>query len=196
MSVWMVERELHGIMMQVLAAAQGAAQSAAINEAGKSMAQGTPVRHRRSVFSPTDGRCCCCLFEAASADAVRQVNDAAGLPLTGRRGARPAAAGLTDWPAVRSTGSDPPEIGRPSGTDILSHSIFELVELRQTVAEVDALSSPGKLRLPPMPTYANRAGVDCPQRGMGCRPHRRLEGLQWFGQPTFARTGLAAGLRR
>ena len=26
---------------------------------------------------------------------------------------------------------------------------------------------------------------------MGCRPHRRLEGLQWFDQPTFARTGLA-----
>ena len=31
---------------------------------------------------------------------------------------------------------------------------------------------------------------------MGCRLYRRLEGLQWFGQPTFARTGLAAGLRR
>lgn len=75
MSVWMVERELHGITMDALAAAQGAA----IAEAGKSTSLGTPVRYLRSVFSPTDGRCCC-LFEAASADAVRQVNDAAGLP--------------------------------------------------------------------------------------------------------------------
>ena len=78
MSVWMVERELYGITTEVLAAVRGAA----INEAGKSTSQGTPVRYRRSVFSPTDGRCCC-LFEAASADAVHQVNDAAGLPLTG-----------------------------------------------------------------------------------------------------------------
>jgi hypothetical protein len=56
-----------------------AAQGAAITEAAKATAQGLPVRYLRSVFSPTDGRCCC-LFEAASADAVQQVNDAAGLP--------------------------------------------------------------------------------------------------------------------
>jgi hypothetical protein len=75
MSVWMVERELPGISMEALAAAQGAA----IAEAGKATEQGTPVRYLRSVFSPQDGRCCC-LFEAATAEAVQQVNDAAGLP--------------------------------------------------------------------------------------------------------------------
>jgi Nickel responsive protein SCO4226-like len=75
MSVWMVERELPGISMEGLAAAQGAA----IAEAGKSTAEGTPVRYLRSVFSPQDGRCCC-LFEAANADDVQRVNDAAGLP--------------------------------------------------------------------------------------------------------------------
>ena len=75
MAVWMVERELGGISMDALAAAQGAAIAAA----GKSTAQGTPVRYLRSVFSPGDGRCCC-LFEAASAAAVGEVNDAAGLP--------------------------------------------------------------------------------------------------------------------
>lgn len=75
MSVWMVERELPGISMEALAAAQGAA----ITQAGKSTAGGTPVRYLRSLFSPQDGRCCC-LFEAANAQAVQQVNDDAGLP--------------------------------------------------------------------------------------------------------------------
>jgi hypothetical protein len=37
------------------------------------------VRYLRSVFIPGDSRCFC-LFEAASADAVRRVNDSAGLP--------------------------------------------------------------------------------------------------------------------
>ncbi len=75
MSVWMVERDLSGISMEALAQAQGAA----IAEAGKATARGAPVRYLRSLFTPEDGRCCC-LFEANSADAVRQVNDAAGLP--------------------------------------------------------------------------------------------------------------------
>lgn len=75
MSVWMVERDLRGISMDAL----GQAQAAAIAEAGKASAGGTNVRYLRSLFTPQDGRCCC-LFEAATADAVRQVNDAAGLP--------------------------------------------------------------------------------------------------------------------
>ncbi len=77
MAVFMVERDLRGISMEALAAAQGAA----IAQAGSSTAQGTPVRYLRSVFTPTDGRCCC-LFDAATEGAVRQVNDAAGLPYT------------------------------------------------------------------------------------------------------------------
>ena len=75
MSVWLVERHLKGVSMEALARAQGAA----ITEARKSTANGTTVRYMRSLFTPEDGRCCC-LFEADSAAAVRQVNDAAGLP--------------------------------------------------------------------------------------------------------------------
>ena len=75
MSVWMVERDLKGISMEAL----GKAQGAAIAEANNATAKGTPVRYLRSLFTPEDGRCCC-LFEAADAAAVRQVNDAAGLP--------------------------------------------------------------------------------------------------------------------
>ena len=75
MSVWMVERDLQGISMEAL----GQAQGAAIAEAGKASAAGTPVRYLRSLFTPADGRCCC-LFEAGDAAAVKQVNDAAGLP--------------------------------------------------------------------------------------------------------------------
>jgi uncharacterized protein DUF4242 len=37
------------------------------------------ARARRSVFAPEDGRCFC-LFEAPDAEAVKQVNQAAGLP--------------------------------------------------------------------------------------------------------------------
>jgi hypothetical protein len=75
MAVWMVERDLKGIGMDALAQAQ----AAAIAGANKASAHGTPIRYLRSLFTPEDGRCCC-LFEAGSAAAVRQVNDAAGLP--------------------------------------------------------------------------------------------------------------------
>jgi hypothetical protein len=52
--------------MDALAAVQGAA----IAEARRATAQGTPIRYPRSLFSPEDGRCCC-LFEADSAPAAR-----------------------------------------------------------------------------------------------------------------------------
>ncbi len=69
-SVFMVERDLSGISMAALAAAQRAAIA---------RTEGTEVRYVRSTFAPSDGRCFC-LFEGPSADAVQQVNDAAGLP--------------------------------------------------------------------------------------------------------------------
>lgn len=75
MTVYAVERSLPGITPDALAAAQGAA----IAEAQRATAGGTPVRYLRSVFLPGDARCFC-LFEAESAGAVRAVNDAAGLP--------------------------------------------------------------------------------------------------------------------
>jgi hypothetical protein len=75
MTVYAVERMLPGITMEALAGAQ----AAAIGEAERSSAEGTPVRYLRSVFMPGDARCLC-LFEAESADAVRRVNDRAALP--------------------------------------------------------------------------------------------------------------------
>jgi len=75
MTLYMVERDLRGIAMEQLAAAQGAA----IAQAQASTERGTSVHYVRSLFTPDDG-CCRCLFEADSPDAVRAVNDAAQLP--------------------------------------------------------------------------------------------------------------------
>ena len=77
MAVYMVERELPGINNEGLAGAQ----RAAISSAQKSTTNGTPVRYIRSTFVPGEARCMC-LFEARTADAVRDVNEAAGLPFT------------------------------------------------------------------------------------------------------------------
>jgi Nickel responsive protein SCO4226-like len=75
MTVFMVERNLKGIAMTDLAAAQKLAISTANEFTGK----GTPVRYIRSTFAPEDGRCMC-LFEAKNADDVKRVNDEAKLP--------------------------------------------------------------------------------------------------------------------
>jgi Nickel responsive protein SCO4226-like len=75
MTVYMVERNLKGIAMGDLAAAQ----KAAIKTAQDYTAGGTPVRYIRSVFTPADG-CCMCLFEANSAEDVKRLNDDAKLP--------------------------------------------------------------------------------------------------------------------
>jgi hypothetical protein len=77
MAVYMVERSLPGISNEQLAGAQ----SAAIAGSQKSTAAGTPVRYIRTTFVPGESKCMC-LFEAASADAVREVNQTAGLPFT------------------------------------------------------------------------------------------------------------------
>lgn len=75
MTVYMVERNLKGIAMGDLAAAQ----KLAISTSNAYAAQGTPMRYIRSVFAPEDG-CCMCLFEARSADDVKRLNDEAKLP--------------------------------------------------------------------------------------------------------------------
>lgn len=75
MTVYMVERDLKGISMDAL----GAAQKAAIGKAAQMAAEGTAIRYIRSTFAPEDGRCMC-LFDAASDGDVRRLNDAAGLP--------------------------------------------------------------------------------------------------------------------
>lgn len=75
MTVYMVERNLKGIAMSDLAAAQRLAISTAQSYA----ANGTPMRYIRSTFAPEDG-CCMCLFEARSASDVKRLNDEAKLP--------------------------------------------------------------------------------------------------------------------
>ncbi len=75
MSVFMVERDLKGIAMEDLAAAQ----KAAIEMAGKMSAEGDSISYIRSTFAPEDGRCMC-LFDGQSAEQVAKLNDAAGIP--------------------------------------------------------------------------------------------------------------------
>ena len=75
MSVFMVERDLKGIAMEDL----GAAQKAAIAKAEEMRRSGSDVRYIRTTFAPEDGRCMC-LFEAGSEAEVKRLNDEAGLP--------------------------------------------------------------------------------------------------------------------
>ena len=75
MTVFMVERNLKGITMDALAAAQ----QAAIKQGTRMTAEGTPIRYIRSTFAPDEGRCFC-LFEGASPADVRKLNDDAKIP--------------------------------------------------------------------------------------------------------------------
>ena len=77
MAVFMVDRNLPGITMDQLSAAQ----RAAIDTAKKFTAEGKPVRYIRSMFIPSDSRCMC-LFDARNAETVKEVNDAAKIPYT------------------------------------------------------------------------------------------------------------------
>ena len=75
MSTFMVERDLKGIAMEDLAAAQ----RTAIGKAEEMRKDGTDISYVRTTFAPEDGRCMC-LFNAASDADVRRLNDEAGLP--------------------------------------------------------------------------------------------------------------------
>jgi hypothetical protein len=78
MTVYMVERNLAGISLDQLAAAQ----KAAITTARNMREQGSQIRYIRSTFVPERHRCMC-LFEAGSPDLVRQLNDSARIPYEG-----------------------------------------------------------------------------------------------------------------
>ena len=75
MTTFMVERDLKGIAMTDLAAAQ----QLAIKKSKEFTGAGTSMRYIRSTFAPADGRCIC-LFEANNAADVRRLNDEAKLP--------------------------------------------------------------------------------------------------------------------
>lgn len=77
MAVYMVERELTGITMEQLAAAQ----KAAIETGKRLTAEGKAVRYLRSTFVPGEARCMC-LFEAPSAERVRELNESAKIPFS------------------------------------------------------------------------------------------------------------------
>jgi hypothetical protein len=73
----MVERDLPGVTVEQL----GAAQKAAIEKGQEFTADGKDVRYIRSIFVPGESKCMC-LFEAASPELVREVNEAAQIPFT------------------------------------------------------------------------------------------------------------------
>lgn len=77
MKVYMVERNLPGITMDQLAAAQ----KAAIETSQRFSAEGKPVRYIRSTFVPEDAHCMC-LFEAENPGLVKDVNEAARIPFS------------------------------------------------------------------------------------------------------------------
>jgi muconolactone delta-isomerase len=77
MAVYMVERNLPGIKMDQLAAAQ----RAAIATSQDLTREGKNVRYIRSTFVPGDARCMC-LFEASNAKDVEEVNRLANIPFT------------------------------------------------------------------------------------------------------------------
>ncbi len=77
MAVYLVEREMPGVTMDQLAAAQ----KRAIKVGMDLTAQGRNVRYIRSMFVPGDGRCMC-LFEAPNPENVREANEKAEIPFT------------------------------------------------------------------------------------------------------------------
>jgi uncharacterized protein DUF4242 len=77
MPVYMADRNLPGITMEQLAAAQKAAI-----QTGKAMtSEGKPVRYIRSTFVPAESRCMC-LFEAPNRENVQELNEKANIPFT------------------------------------------------------------------------------------------------------------------
>jgi hypothetical protein len=77
MAVYMVERNLPGIQMDQLAAAQKVAIATGVDMSAK----GKPVRYIRTTFVPGESRCMC-LFEAQDATLVKELNETAKIPYT------------------------------------------------------------------------------------------------------------------
>lgn len=77
MSVFMVDRDLPGISMEDLAAAQ----QRAIATAKQFKAEGKDVSYIRSTFVPGESHCMC-LFDSADAQLVAELNDVAQIPYT------------------------------------------------------------------------------------------------------------------
>lgn len=77
MAVYLVERDVPGITLDQLAAAQKRAI-----QVGKDLtAEGRDVRYIRSTFVPGEFKCMC-LFEAPNPENVREANQRAEIPFT------------------------------------------------------------------------------------------------------------------
>ena len=77
MGTYMVDRDLPGISMEDLAAAQ----QRAIETAGRFRTEGKDIRYIRSTFVPGEAHCMC-LFEAPDGAMVAELNEAAEIPFT------------------------------------------------------------------------------------------------------------------
>jgi hypothetical protein len=77
MAVYLVERDLPGVTMEELAAAQ----KTAIQMGKELTAQGREVRYIRSMFVPGEDKCMC-LFEAPNPENVREANERGNIPFT------------------------------------------------------------------------------------------------------------------
>ena len=75
MPTYMADRELPGITMEQLAAAQ----RAAIETSDRFTGEGKNVRYIRSTYVPGEAHVMC-LFEADNPSLVEEVNDEAGIP--------------------------------------------------------------------------------------------------------------------
>jgi hypothetical protein len=77
MAKYLVERDLPGVTMEQLAAAQ----KTAIQMGKELTAEGRDVRYIRSTFVPGENKCMC-LFEASTSDHVREANERGKIPFT------------------------------------------------------------------------------------------------------------------
>ena len=77
MSIYIADRDLPGVTLEQLAAAQ----KAAIETSQRFTADGKPVRYIRTAWVPSESHVMC-TFEAQDPQAVRDVNEAAGIPFT------------------------------------------------------------------------------------------------------------------
>ncbi len=77
MPVYLVDRLVPGMTPAQLAIRQ----QEILHTIPQFVARGRPVRYLRSTFVPEEARCFC-LFEASSAKAVQEVNEAAQFPFT------------------------------------------------------------------------------------------------------------------
>jgi hypothetical protein len=77
MNIYIADRDLPGVTLEQLAAAQ----KAAIETSQRFTEEGKPVRYVRTAWVPSESHVMC-MFEAEDAQAVRDVNEAAGIPFT------------------------------------------------------------------------------------------------------------------